>query len=164
MSFQVRVPFSSYVNGLNTRQCVKTDFTYICSSACTVYRKDANVISCKKEPWAVEVEQCEDLNLTTSHTLREHVFLDHLPPSQCPQCEMVCSLHQRLLLELYDTRSPLAVDCVREAILKSGYDGRTFGENDKPHPEWARDAWIVSLSQLSKLCEQELELIDQLYH
>ena len=78
---------------------------------------------------------------------------------------MICSLHQLLLLELCDTRFPLAIDCVHEeATLKFGYGGRPFGENDKPHPEWATDAWIVFPSQLSKLHDQELELIDQLYH
>ena len=76
--------------------------------------------------------RCEDLNLATSHTFREHVFLD-LPLTQCPKCEMISSLHQWILLDLCDTRSLLAVDCVREeATLKSCYDGRPLGENDKP--------------------------------
>ena len=48
--------------------------------------------------------------------------------------------------------------------VKSAYDEKPFGENDKPHLEWARDAWNVSPSQSSKLRDQELELIDPLYH
>ena len=78
---------------------------------------------------------------------------------------MVSSLHQWFLLDLCDIRSLLAADCVREeATQKSGNEGKPFGENDKPHLEWARDAWNVSPSQSSKLRDQELELIDPLYH
>jgi hypothetical protein len=80
------------------------------------------------------------------------------------------SLHRWLILDLCDTRSLLAADCVRElekATLKSGttegHLARTISHIQ--NPEWAKDAWIVFPLQLelSKLHDQELEPIDWLY-
>ena len=94
------------------------------------------------------MEQCEDLNLPTSHTSQEHVFLDDLPLSQGPQSEN--NLHRQLLLELCDTRSPLVADCVHEeAIVKFDCDGKLFGETDKPH-EFGTDAGC-NISEVRKV-------------